>query len=112
MNIENNENEIADELLKAATKELEEILEIDESYSLAYYKLGFFYKYNEQYLKAQLSWKKFLILDKEHSLTEAINRIISKWELYSKNAKESFNDLYSLDLQIYNHREQLKKKLK
>jgi tetratricopeptide (TPR) repeat protein len=47
-----------------STNRLETILDINENYSLAYYKLGFHYKFFEQYLKAKLIWSKFLVLDK------------------------------------------------
>lgn len=53
------------EFLNKSTLELESILDIDINYALAYYKLGYHYKYFEQYLKAQLIWKKYLPLDKD-----------------------------------------------
>lgn len=53
------------EFLNRSTLELESILDIDSNYALAYYKLGYHYKYFEQYLKAQLIWKKYLPLDKD-----------------------------------------------
>ncbi len=57
--------EDATEFLMMSTNRLETILDIDDKYSLAYYKLGFHYKFFEQYLKAKLIWGKFLLLDKE-----------------------------------------------
>lgn len=57
--------EDATEFLMNSTNKLETILDIDENYSLAYYKLGFHYKFFEQYLKAKLIWGKFLLLDKD-----------------------------------------------
>lgn len=74
--IEANRIEEGEELLLKAINELEEILKIDENYSLAYYKLGFFYKYNEQYLKAQLTWKRFLVLDKDENRLQEIREEI------------------------------------
>jgi tetratricopeptide (TPR) repeat protein len=53
------------EFLNRSTLELESILDIDSNYALAYYKLGYHYKYFEQYLKAQLIWKKYIPLDKD-----------------------------------------------
>lgn len=62
----NNEDEKTGlEFLNRSTLELESILDIDSNYALAYYKLGYHYKYFEQYLKAQLIWKKHLPLDKD-----------------------------------------------
>ncbi|MFA5577753.1 MAG: tetratricopeptide repeat protein [Tissierellaceae bacterium] len=55
--------EEAIEFLKSSTNELESILDIDEKYSLAHYKLGYHYKYSGNYLKAKLTWNKFLSLD-------------------------------------------------
>ena len=57
--------EDATEFLMMSTNRLETILDIDENYSLAYYKLGFHYKFFQQYLKAKLIWGKFLLLDKD-----------------------------------------------
>lgn len=57
--------EAATDFLMASTNELETILDVKEDYSLAYYKLGFHYKFFEQYLKAKLIWGKFLVLDKD-----------------------------------------------
>lgn len=53
------------DFLMASTNKLETILDVNEDYSLAYYKLGFHYKFFEQYLKAKLIWGKFLVLDKD-----------------------------------------------
>lgn len=53
------------EFIDRATSELESILDIDNSYPLAYYKLGYHYKFYGQYLKAKLIWNKYLILDRD-----------------------------------------------
>ncbi len=53
------------EFINVSTDELESILEIDDKYPLAYYKLGYHYKFNGQYLKAKLIWNKYLQLDKD-----------------------------------------------
>lgn len=57
--------EIGMAFLTGSTLELESILDIDENYALAYYKLGYHYKHLEQYLKAQLIWRKYLALDND-----------------------------------------------
>ena len=51
--------------LSKSTRELESILDIDDKYPLAYYKLGYHYKFNNQYLKAKLIWTKYLTLDRD-----------------------------------------------
>lgn len=61
-----------DEVLKLSTSSFEEILDIDEDYALAYYKLGYHYKYLSQYVKADLIWKKFLKLSQDDLLKEEI----------------------------------------
>ncbi|MBU5440232.1 tetratricopeptide repeat protein [Tissierella sp. MSJ-40] len=60
----NKEKEGNDFLIKS-TNELESILDITEEYPLSYYKLGYHYKYFEQFLKSKLIWKKYLKLDKD-----------------------------------------------
>ena len=57
--------EKAMEFIKNSTKELESILDIDEKYPLAYYKLGYHYKFFGNFLKAKLIWTKYLTLDKD-----------------------------------------------
>lgn len=52
-------------LLKKSTSELETILDIDDKYPLAYYKLGYHYKFLGQYIKAKLIWTKHLTLDRD-----------------------------------------------
>ena len=54
-----------------STNQLESILDIESDFSLAYYKLGYHYKYYEQFLKAKLIWEKYLKLgDEEERLQE------------------------------------------
>lgn len=57
--------EKAMEFIKASTRELESILDIDDKYPLAYYKLGYHYKFFGNFLKAKLIWSKYLTLDKD-----------------------------------------------
>lgn len=59
------EDETGLEFISDATLELESILDIDKSYALAYYKLGYHYKFNHQYLKTKLIWNKYLLLDRD-----------------------------------------------
>lgn len=62
--------------IDGSTELFESILDLDEDYSLAYYKLGYHYKYNGQNLKAKLMWEKFLkIDDDENRLDEIRNQI-------------------------------------
>ena len=81
--IESND-EKGEEFLTASTNELESIVEMDEKYSLAYYKLGFHYKYFEQYIKAKLTWNKFLTVDKDENRLQEIREEI---DLIDDNVK-------------------------
>lgn len=62
------------EFIDKATSELESILDIDEDFTLAYYKLGYHYKFSEQNLKAKLMWSKFLKLDRDELRLEEIRK--------------------------------------
>ena len=53
------------EFLTRSTIELETILDVDINYALAYYKLGYHYKYFNQFLKAKIIWEKYLPLDND-----------------------------------------------
>ncbi len=53
------------QFLAESTYELESILDIDEKYALAYYKLGYHYNFSNQYLKAKLMWEKYINLDND-----------------------------------------------
>lgn len=64
------------EFLKQSTIELEAILNIDDKYPLAYYKLGYHYKYFEQFLKAKLIWTKHLALDEDELRLQEIRNEI------------------------------------
>lgn len=58
--------------LEESTKILEEILNTDPKFYLSYYKLGFHYKFYEQYIKAKLTWEKSLLLDPDLSRKDEI----------------------------------------
>lgn len=75
--IEEEKLELGNEILIKSSNELETILEIDDSHSLAYYKLGYHYRYFEQYIKAQLTWKKYLQFSKDNNLLQEIREQLS-----------------------------------
>ena len=60
------------EFLAEATRQFEKILDIDEKYPLAYYKLGYHYRYNGQYQKAKLIWEKYITLDTDELRVQEI----------------------------------------
>lgn len=80
--------------LKEATKYFETILDISENYSLAYYKLGYHYKYFGQFLKAKIIWERFLLLDDDKERKQEIREEIASIEDDS-NYEEGLNLFYS-----------------
>lgn len=68
------------EFINEATSQLESILDIDENYGLAYYKLGYHYKFFNQNLKAKLIWSKYLKLDKDDIRLEEIRKELESIE--------------------------------
>lgn len=68
MALENILNTTEDEELKTIifneiTNNLEKIIDIDEKFALTYYKLGFYYRHSEQFVKTKLIWEKYLKLE-------------------------------------------------
>lgn len=61
-----------EKFLKYSTKQLENILNIDDKFAPSYYKLGYHYKYFQHFLKANLIWEKFLLLSKDDILSQEI----------------------------------------
>jgi tetratricopeptide (TPR) repeat protein len=74
--IEKEKYKEGEELLNKSTNEFETILEFDDKYSLAYYKLGYHYRYRNQFLKAKITWNKFLLYDKDESRLQEIREQI------------------------------------
>lgn len=68
----------SEDLLKESMLSMEEILEIDNDYYLSYYKLGYYYLYFNQYLKAKLTWEKYLTLDEDPLRLEEVRMEIHK----------------------------------
>ncbi|MGD9570061.1 MAG: tetratricopeptide repeat protein [Sedimentibacter sp.] len=49
--------------LEEANKYYEKSLDYDDKFALAYYKLGYYYKRSQQYVKAELIWNKHQVID-------------------------------------------------
>lgn len=75
--MDEDKEEYALEFIKESTESFEKILKKDENYSLAYYKLGFHYKFFQKFLKARLTWNKFLALSEDEILLEEVREEIS-----------------------------------
>ncbi|SHD78513.1 tetratricopeptide repeat protein [Schnuerera ultunensis] len=82
--INSNQKEKGETFLIDSTNQLETILDIDDGYVLAYYKLGYHYKYYEQFQKAKLIWEKYMKLDRDH---ERLQEIREELELIDDDAK-------------------------
>lgn len=72
--LEDDNVEEAEELIKLSTYNFEKILDIDDEYALAYYKLGYHYRYLSQYIKANLIWEKFLKFSSDDMLKEEVRK--------------------------------------
>lgn len=70
------EDKDADDLVLKAIHELEYIIEKDENFTLAYYKLGYYYRYFQQFIKSKLTWEKFLNMDGDDSVKQEIREQI------------------------------------
>lgn len=62
--------------LNFSTRLFESILEIDKDFSLAHYKLGYHYLYYQKYLKASLTWEKFISISENELLIQEIRNEI------------------------------------
>ena len=58
--------------LEEAKKIFEEILNIDKSYSLAHYKLGYYYKNENKFLKAGITWNNYLKYGNDENLLQEV----------------------------------------
>lgn len=72
------DDEKGNDFLDFSTSLFESILDIDKEYALSYYKLGYHYLYLEQYLKASLTWKKFISKSKDEVLVQEIRNEIDR----------------------------------
>jgi tetratricopeptide (TPR) repeat protein len=68
-------------LLEESTVILEEILENDQDFYPAYYKLGYHYKFYELYTKAKLTWDKALLLETDETRKEELRIELDAIEL-------------------------------
>ena len=66
------DTELANAFLNSSTTILEEILNAEPSFHLAYYKLGYHYKNRSEFKKCQLTWEKFLRIGKEEELLQEV----------------------------------------
>ncbi len=63
--------------LMESTNLLENILDLDPNYALAYYKLGYHNKFYGQFQKARLMWEKYINLDEDKMRLQEIREELS-----------------------------------
>lgn len=67
----NNEN-MGSVFLNASTNIIEEVIDMDSNFDLAYYKLGYHYRNSKQFMKSKLMWEKYLQLGKDDEMQQEI----------------------------------------
>ncbi len=76
-----NENQEQGKLfLSNATNAFETIIDIEPKFSLAYYKLGYHYRFLGQSLKAKLMWEKFILIDENKERIQEIREALDTIE--------------------------------
>lgn len=68
--------------LEEANYYFEKCLDYNDRFSLAYYKLGFYYKRKQQYIKAELTWQKHQELDDDDLRVEEIRNELIQLKPY------------------------------
>lgn len=84
----------------------ERVLNLDDEFSLAHYKLGYIYKAFGQFLKAKLSFEKFLKLDKNDFRLQEVRETLEDLE------GDSLKEEAVLDMNSGNYESALEKLLK
>ncbi|EOC99410.1 tetratricopeptide repeat protein [Caldisalinibacter kiritimatiensis] len=103
----NNHFKVGVKFIRQATAYLEDILEVDSDFSLAYYKLGFHYQALKQFKKCQIVWERFIELDKDENRVQEIKENLTKIqddvtyeegynEILRGNPKEGLSKLLTL----------------
>jgi len=83
MELHDKENsELSQLFLEEANNYFEKCLEYNEKFALAYYKLGYYYKRKQQYIKAELTWSKHRELDDDNLRIEEIRNELIQLKPY------------------------------
>ena len=85
------DNEGMNNFLLEALDKLEKVIEIDESFALAYYHLGYHYYNQGQYIKAKVIWQEALNLGLDADIVAEIQDNIGKMDF-----KVQYEEGYSL----------------
>ncbi|NLD16916.1 MAG: tetratricopeptide repeat protein [Tissierellia bacterium] len=84
----------------------EKVLNIDDEFSLAHYKLGYIYREFGQFVKAKLSFEKFLNLDKNDFRLQEVREVLEDLE------SETLREEAILEMNSGNYENALEKLLK
>lgn len=75
-------SEPAKHFMSEAVKYYEKSLDYNDKFALAYYKLGFYYKNNQQYIKAKLFWEHQQEFDDDAVRIDEIRNEIEQLDVY------------------------------
>ncbi|MDD4439225.1 MAG: tetratricopeptide repeat protein [Tissierellia bacterium] len=75
-------NDASQYFLEEANLYFEKCLDYNDKFSLAYYKLGYYYKRKQQYVKAELAWQKHQELDDDVLRIEEIRNELLQLKPY------------------------------
>ncbi|QSX07100.1 tetratricopeptide repeat protein [Sedimentibacter sp. zth1] len=78
----NKELDGANYYMSESLKYFEKSLDYNNKFALSYYKLGFYYKTNQHYLKAKLYWEKQLEYDDDSNRIEEVREELENLEVY------------------------------
>ncbi len=91
-----NKKNLAEEYMEESVKYYNKSLDENLEFSLPYYKLGYYYKQNNEYLNAKAYWDKFIELDENDIRKQEIRDQMEELEYYIK-----FEEGYKLVLKGY-----------
>ena len=78
----NKENHASQYFLEEANLYYEKCLDYNDKFSLAFYKLGYYYKRKQQYIKAELTWQKHQEIDDDDLRIEEIRNELIQLKPY------------------------------
>lgn len=76
----NKDTQRGDIFLIESTRCYESIMDIDPTFAIAYYKLGYHYRYFKQFRKAKILWEKLIEIDDDEDRIEDVNQQLSSIE--------------------------------
>lgn len=77
-----NKEQLSQYFLEEANSYFEKCLDYDDKFALAYYKLGYYYKRSQQYVKTELIWNKHQIIDDDIIRIEEIRNELIQLKPY------------------------------